>query len=83
MWGITGIESLDYRIMNSDAAVDTVIALFESAAEQGYAPDEVEDEVFNQAGVDPADLTSADKNRIQVTVNELWRMISEENRREL
>jgi len=71
-WGITGIESIDYRIMNSDAAVDTVIALFESAAKQGYTPGEVEDEVYRQAGVDPADFTSYDRSRIQASVNDIF-----------
>lgn len=72
MYGITGINSIDYRIMNSDAAVDTVVALFKSAAEQGYTPEEVAKEVFLQAGVDPDDLTSADQERIQISVNEIW-----------
>lgn len=83
MYGITGINSIDYRIMNSDAAVSTVVALFESAAEQGYSPKDVEDEVFRQAGVDPDDLTLADKERIQVSVNEIWRTFFEDNRRQL
>lgn len=77
MYGITGINSIDYRIMNSDAAVDTVVALFKSAAEQGYTPKEVENEVFLQAGVDPDDLTSADKELIKISVNGIWKTFFE------
>ena len=69
---ITGLAGMDAYIMNSDEAADMVISLFESAAAQGYAPHEVEDEVFYQAGIDPADLTSAAKIKIQRAVNNLY-----------
>ena len=80
---ITGIPGMDYYIMNSDYSADRVIALFESAAAQGYPPNAVEDEVFEQAGVNPADLTSFDRQRIQIKVNEIWETFCSGNRRNL
>lgn len=75
MYGITGLGSgSDCYLMNSDASADRVIALFESAAEQGLLPTDVESRVYEQAGVDPGDLTSFDKQRIQLKVNEIWEM---------
>ena len=70
--GITGCDGFDCYIMNSDQMADIVISLFESAAEQGYAPADVEDDVFYQAGVDPADLTTTDKIRIQKAINQIY-----------
>lgn len=75
--GISGIGSpyyngLDNMIKQSDENVDRVLALFESAIMQGYNPEAVEAEVYRQAGVDPADFTFYDKQRISKKVNEIW-----------
>lgn len=69
---ITGLAGMDAYIMNSDEAADIIISLFESAAEQGYAPHEIEDDVFYQAGIDPSDLTSAAKDKIQKAISKLY-----------
>lgn len=70
---ITGLGSaFDCYMMNSYHEANKVIKLFESAVAQGYNPVEVEQEVWNKAGVDPATLLDTDKKRIQLRVNEIW-----------
>ena len=64
-----GIECM---IMDSDAAADRVIALFESAAAQGFNPIEVETEVYRQAGVDPVIFNTLDRDKIRKAVNNIW-----------
>lgn len=77
MYGITGLGSgFDCYVMNSDACADRVIALFKDAMEQGYSPYDVEDVVFEQAGVGPADLTDFDRQRVELTVHEIWEMMN-------
>ena len=71
--GITGLgPAADYYVMNSSEKTDKVIALFESAIAQGYCPELVEQEIYKQAKVNPADFTYADKERISRRVNEVW-----------
>lgn len=74
MIGITGLGSgIDYMAMQSSYDADKVIALFESAINQGYHPNEVEQEVYRQAGVNPSDFTWYDKDRIQRRVEEIYK----------
>ena len=71
--GITGLGSgIDCMVMQSDVDADKVISMFKSAILQGYNPVTVEPEVWRQSGVDPADLTEFDKQRIQTKVSEIW-----------
>lgn len=65
MMNITGYRPLDFQIMNSDQNAEKVIALFEDAISKGYHPNDVEQEVYAQAGVDPSEFTWYDKERIQ------------------
>lgn len=64
-----GIECM---IMQSDEDADHVIALFKSAAAQGYEPLEVEAEIYRQVGVDPSTFNYLDRQKIQNAVNKLW-----------
>lgn len=80
--GITGLgPAADFYMMNSSQDADKVIALFESAIAQGYHPEAVEQEVYDQAGVDPADLTDFDKRRILLKVNEAYESMMNSGRR--
>ena len=73
MYGITGLgQGFDNYIMNSDTNADIVIAAFEEFIKQGYHPNEVEQEVYRQTGVDPRDLSSWDRQRIQRRVEEIY-----------
>ena len=78
MYPITGIdyipEGLDYQIAESSYATDKVIALFEDAIRKGYHPEEVEQDIYRQARVNPADFTEFDKKRISLKVNEIYEM---------
>ena len=66
MIGITGMGPvMDMMVMQSSADADRVIELFESAIMQGYHPNDIEQEVYRQAGVNPADFMQYDKEKIQ------------------
>lgn len=65
-------QGIECMIMQTDEDADRVIALFESAAAQGYDPVEVETEVYRQAGVNPYNFNSVDKNKIREAVNRIW-----------
>ena len=65
-------KGLECMIMQNDSDADRVIALFESAAVQGYDPVEVEAEVYKQARVNPANFTVLDRQKIQKAVNDIW-----------
>lgn len=72
--GITGFgQPIDYMVMQSSEDADKVIECFESAIMQGYHPNEVEQEVYRQAGVDPNTFMWYDKERIQRRVEEIYR----------
>ena len=72
MFDFSNPGGIECMIMQSDSDADRVIALFESAAAQGYDPVEVEEEVFIQAGVDPRNLNSLDWDKIRRAVNNIW-----------
>lgn len=61
------------QIMQSAEDADKVIALFESAIMQGYHPNDVEQEVYRQANVNPSDFTWYDKQKIQRKVEEIYK----------
>ena len=74
MIGITGLGSAaDYYVMNSSQNADTIIRAFEAAIRAGYHPNEVEQRIYAETGINPADLTPSDKNRIQRRVEEVYR----------
>ena len=66
-------KGIECMIMQSDEDADRVIALFESAAAQGYDdPVAIESEIYRQAGVNPEDFNILDRQKIQNAVNNLW-----------
>lgn len=70
--GITGLgNGIDYYAMNSAESADKVIKAFEVAIENGYDPVEIEQEIYHQTNVNPADFTWYDKQRIQRKVEEM------------
>lgn len=72
-WANAFEHGIEYSIMQTDEDVDRVIALFASAAAQGYeSPVDIESEVYRQAGVNPENFNDVDKERIQSAVNKLW-----------
>ena len=74
MIGITGFgPPMDYYIMNSYQTADAIIYAFEAAIRAGYHPNEVEQQIYADLGIDPKDLTASDKNRIQRRVEEIYR----------
>lgn len=74
MRGITGCGAgIDYMVMQSSYDTDKIIAMFESAIRQGYHPVEVEQEIYRQAKVNPANLTSYDRQKIQRKVEEIYK----------
>lgn len=78
MINISGLgPAMDCYIMNSDLAADKVISLFEDAIRKGYHPEEVEQEIYRQANVNPADFTEFDKQKITRRVSEIYQ--SKEN----
>lgn len=73
MIDFTHPHGLEFMIMQTDEDADRVIALFASAAAQGYEnPVEIESEVYRQAGVDPSEFNYLDRQKIQSAVNKLW-----------
>lgn len=75
MNGITGLGSgIDYMVMQSSYDADRVIEIFEDAISKGYHPETVEQDVYRQARVNPADFTEFDKKRIALKVNEIYEM---------
>lgn len=69
---ITGYQPLDFQIMNSDQSATKVIEMFEDAISKGYHPNDVEQEIYARAGVNPSDFTWYDKERIQRRVEEVY-----------
>lgn len=67
------VNGMDAMVMQSASDVDKVIALFENAIEQSYHPNEVEQEVYRQANVNPSDFTWYDKQKIQRKVEEIYK----------
>lgn len=65
-------KGLECMIMQSDSDADRVIALFASAIAQGFNPTVVENEVYRQAGIDPADFNYLDREKIQNAVYKMW-----------
>ena len=73
MWGITGLgPAFDYYVMNSDEATDKVIETFAEYIACGYHPNDVEQRVYRDLGINPQDFTDYDKRRIQTRVSEIW-----------
>jgi len=73
MLSITGLDpAADYYIMNSSQNVDTIVYAFEAAIRAGYHPNDVEQKIYAETGIDPSDLTSSDKNQIQRRVEEIY-----------
>ena len=63
----------EMMVMQSHEDADAIIALFCSAKAQGYEdPQAIAEEIFYQAGVDPADLLDNDRMKINEVVNNLW-----------
>lgn len=60
------------HIMQSSSDVDKVIPMFEAAVAAGLHPEDVEQDIYRQAGVNPADFTEFDKERILKRVNEIY-----------
>lgn len=73
------LNGIDTMIMQSDEAANKVIAAFEDAISKGFHPEIVEQDIYRQTGVDPADFTEYDKEKILKRVNEIWE--SHNNRR--
>ena len=73
-------QGMDFRlaygnqchIMQSSEDADKVIAMFDSAIQQGFHPEAVEQDIYEQLNVNPNDLTDFDKVRISHAVNKLW-----------
>lgn len=61
-----------FHIMQSDEDADKIIAAFEEAIRLGYHPETVEQDIYQQLNINPADLTWYDKNKISRKVNEIW-----------
>jgi hypothetical protein len=73
MFNITGLgPAFDYYVMNSDEVADKIIETFADYIARGYHPNDVEWAVYQDAGVNPGDLTDYDKRRIQTRVSEIW-----------
>ena len=71
--GITGLGyGFDNYMMNSNQDADAVINTFREFIKQGYHPEEIEQEVYRRTGVNPMNLTSWDKQRIQRKVEEIY-----------
>lgn len=68
------VNGMNAMVMQSASDVDKVIALFENAIEQGYYPNDVEQEVYRQANVNPSDFTWYDKQKIQRKVEEIYKL---------
>lgn len=69
---ITGYQPLDFQIMNSDYNARRVIELFEDAISKGYHPNEIEQDIYLQAGVNPSEFTWYDKEMIQRRVEAVY-----------
>lgn len=67
------VNSMDAMVMQSASDADKVIALFKNAIEQGCHPNDVEQEVYRQANVNPSDFTWYDKRKIQKKVEEIYK----------
>ena len=66
------VNGMDAMIMQSSEDADKVIAMFDSAIQQGFHPEAVEQDIYEQLNVNPNDLTDYDKVRISHAVNKLW-----------
>lgn len=66
------VNGMDAMIMQSSEDADKVIAMFDSAIQQGFHPEAVEQDIYEQLNINPADLTDYDKVRISHAVNKLW-----------
>ena len=66
------VNGMDAMVMQSDQDADRVIAAFEVAIGNGFHPEEVEQDIYQQLGVNPADFTRYDKEKISRKVNEIW-----------
>ena len=81
MYGITGLGSAaDYYVMDSSQKADKVIQAFEAAIMAGYHPNDVEQKIYAETGVDPSDFTMTDKRRIQRTVEEIYKSFTQGRR---
>ncbi len=73
MFNITGLgPAFDYYVMNSDEAADKIIKTFADYIACGYHPNDIEQTVYLETGINPGDLTDYDKRRIQTRVSEIW-----------
>ena len=66
------VNGMDAMIMQSSEDADKVIAMFDSAIQQGYHPEVVEQDIYEQLNINPDNLTNFDKVRISHAVNKLW-----------
>jgi len=66
------VNGMDAMIMQSSEDADKVIAMFDSAIQQGYHPEVVEQDIYEQLNINPDNLTDFDKVRISHAVNKLW-----------
>lgn len=71
---VNGVES---RVMESNDAATRIIQAFKYAIEEGFNPEDVEQEIYRKLNIDPEDLTWYDKEIILREVNE---MIKEKER---
>ena len=66
------VNGMDAMIMQSSEDADKVIAMFDSAIQQGFHPEVVEQDIYEQLNINPDNLTDFDKVRISHAVNKLW-----------
>ena len=66
------VNGMDAMIMQSREDADKIIAMFDSAIQQGYHPEVVEQDIYEQLNINPDNLTDFDKVRISHAVNKLW-----------
>ena len=66
------VNGMDAMIMQSSENADKIIAMFDSAIQQGCHPEVVEQDIYEQLNINPDNLTDFDKVRINHAVNKLW-----------
>jgi len=71
---ITGMgPAYDAYMVHNYNNVEKVIKAFEVAIENGYHPNDVEQQIYRETGVNPNNLTFYDKQQIQHRVEEIYK----------
>lgn len=60
-------------IMQSDVYTNQLIEAFEEAIQEGYNPNEVKEEIFEQLGINESDLTPFDQKRLVKEVEKFYK----------